>query len=62
MRVPSVACLGLTLGLLAAPGSLAYAGEEAQLIDTINVYRSQAQRCGGEASLELPPQRWAWLR
>jgi len=25
------------------------------LIDSINSYRSQAQRCGGQASLELPP-------
>ncbi|MDH0733546.1 CAP domain-containing protein [Pseudomonas sichuanensis] len=56
MRVPSVACLfGLSLGLLASTGAQAITGEEAQLIDTINVYRSQPQRCGGEASLELPP-------
>lgn len=56
MRVPSVACLfGLTLGLFASSGAQAFTGEEAQLIDTINAYRSQAQRCGGEASLELPP-------
>ncbi|MCO7519746.1 MULTISPECIES: CAP domain-containing protein [unclassified Pseudomonas] len=56
MRVPSVACLfGLTLGLLASSGAQAFTGEEAQLIDTINRYRSQAQRCAGEASLELPP-------
>lgn len=55
MRVlSSVACL-YGLSLLASTSALAFTGEEAQLIDTINVYRSQAQRCGGEASLELPP-------
>ncbi|MCE1116727.1 MULTISPECIES: CAP domain-containing protein [Pseudomonas] len=56
MRVPSVACLfGLSLALLASTGAQAITGEEAQLIDTINVYRSQPQHCGSEASLELPP-------
>ena len=55
MRVlSSVACL-VTLSLgLACPASV-LAGEEAQLIDSINAFRSQAQPCGGEASLELPP-------
>lgn len=33
----------------------ARATEETQLIDSINAYRSQAQGCAGEASLELPP-------
>lgn len=45
----------LTLGLVASTGALAFTGEEGQLIESINAYRSQAQRCGGEASLELPP-------
>lgn len=56
MRVPSVACLlGVSLGLLASAAAQAMTGEETQLIDTINSYRSQAQGCAGEASLELPP-------
>ena len=40
----------LTLGLVASTGALAFTGEEGQLIESINAYRSQAQRCGGEAS------------
>lgn len=43
----------LSLGLLFAAG--AGAAEEAQLIESINVYRSQVQRCAGQASEELPP-------
>ncbi|WP_312937216.1 CAP domain-containing protein [Pseudomonas sp.] len=34
---------------------MAVSGEEARLIDAVNAWRSQAQPCGGEASLELPP-------
>ncbi|MEX5352188.1 CAP domain-containing protein [Pseudomonas juntendi] len=57
MRVlSSVARLAvLSLGLVACANALAFSGEEGQLIESINAYRSQAQRCGGEASLELPP-------
>ena len=57
MRVlTSVACLtGFALATLAAVPAQAITGQEAQLISSINTYRSQAQRCGGEASLELPP-------
>ncbi|MEE1867779.1 CAP domain-containing protein [Pseudomonas auratipiscis] len=55
MRVLSsvlrLACL--PMALLAA--TAAQASEPSQLIDAINGYRSQAQRCGGQASLELPP-------
>ena len=47
--------VALSLGLVVSTGALAATGEEAQLIDSINVYRSKAQPCGGEASLELPP-------
>lgn len=55
MRVlSSVVCLATLSLSLACPAS-ALAGEEAQLIDSINAFRSQAQPCGGEASLELPP-------
>lgn len=43
----------LSLGLAFAANALA--AEEKQLIDSINVYRSQVQRCGDQASGELPP-------
>jgi uncharacterized protein YkwD len=33
----------------------AMAGDESQLIESINSYRSQPQRCGSQASNELPP-------
>jgi uncharacterized protein YkwD len=33
----------------------ASATEETQLVESINVYRSQVQRCAGQASAELPP-------
>lgn len=57
MRVlSSVACLGaLSLGLVISTSALAISGDEAQLIESINAYRSQAQRCGDAGSLELPP-------
>lgn len=54
MRVLS-SVAALSLGLVISTGALAVTGEEAQLIESINAYRSQTQRCGGEASLELPP-------
>ncbi|WP_341520242.1 CAP domain-containing protein [Pseudomonas sp. G.S.17] len=41
------------LGLLLATSAVA--SEETQLIDTINAYRSQGQRCADQVSLELPP-------
>lgn len=43
----------LSLGLLFAAKALA--ADEKQLIDSINDYRSQVQRCAGEVSAELPP-------
>jgi uncharacterized protein YkwD len=43
----------LSLGLLFATTALAT--EEPKLIDSINAYRSQAQRCGAQVSMELPP-------
>ncbi|WP_296268035.1 CAP domain-containing protein [Pseudomonas sp. UBA6562] len=57
MRVLTSAacCAALSLGLTLSPQALAVSGEEAHLIDAINLWRSQAQPCGGEASLELPP-------
>ncbi|WP_144934130.1 CAP domain-containing protein [Pseudomonas alabamensis] len=57
MRVlSSAACLAF-VALSVGPFTLAHAmsGEETQLIDSINHYRSQTQACGGEASLELAP-------
>jgi uncharacterized protein YkwD len=44
---------GLSLGLVFA--AHAVAADEAQLIESINVYRSQLQRCAGQVSSELPP-------
>jgi len=42
----------LALGLLAGT---VQAADEAELIDSINAYRSQVQRCAEQASPELPP-------
>jgi uncharacterized protein YkwD len=42
-----------SLGMLAA--AVAVASEETQLVDAINTYRGQPQRCTSLASLELPP-------
>ncbi|MGH8381309.1 CAP domain-containing protein [Pseudomonas sp.] len=55
MRVLSsvLGLASLPLALLVA--SATQASEPLQLVDAINSYRSQAQRCGGQASLELPP-------
>ncbi|RJG08806.1 CAP domain-containing protein [Pseudomonas cavernicola] len=43
----------LSLGLVFA--ATAVATEEVQLVESINAYRSQVQRCAGQASQELPP-------
>lgn len=53
MRVLSSALCFVGLPLVLA--TAVQASEPSQLIDSINSYRSQAQRCGGQASLELPP-------
>jgi uncharacterized protein YkwD len=48
----------LSLSLLAwgiALSTQAAATEESQLVESINAYRSQPQRCGTQASPELPP-------
>lgn len=45
--------VGLSLGLLFA--ATAAASDESQLIESINLYRSQMQRCAGQVSSELPP-------
>lgn len=43
----------LSLGLVFA--ATAVATEESQLVESINSYRSQVQRCASQASEELPP-------
>jgi len=55
MRVRSsiVRLAALSLGLVFA--AAAGAAEEAQLIESINAYRSEVRRCAGQASEELPP-------
>ncbi|MDH1261853.1 CAP domain-containing protein [Pseudomonas sp. GD03944] len=40
---------------LALSAALASASEEALLVEAINTYRSEVQRCGAQASEELPP-------
>jgi uncharacterized protein YkwD len=49
----AVRLAGLSLGLMFA--ATAVASDESQLIESINVYRSQLQRCAGQVSSELPP-------
>ena len=50
----SIQCLiALSLGLLFA--AAAGAAEEARLIESVNAYRSEVQRCADQASEELPP-------
>lgn len=52
--MPSVLrCAALSLGVVLATPALA--ADELQLIESINSYRSQPQRCGTQASNELPP-------
>ncbi|WP_434680850.1 CAP domain-containing protein [Pseudomonas sp. R1-18] len=55
MRVllPRLRLASLSFGLLVATSAVA--NEEAQLVESINAYRSQVQRCGGQVSMELPP-------
>lgn len=43
----------LLLGMLCA--ALVHAAEEAQLVDSINAYRGQVQRCADHATEALPP-------
>ena len=56
MRIASLvaALAALPLGLASA---VAAASEEARLLAAINLYRAQAQPCGGEVAGELPPLR-----
>ena len=43
----------VSLGLVFAASAVA--ADETQLVESINVYRSQLQRCAGQVSSELPP-------
>jgi len=52
--IPSLIGLA-TLALVPAYAASAAGPEQAQLVDSINQYRSQAQRCASQASQELPP-------
>ncbi|WP_415844418.1 CAP domain-containing protein [Stutzerimonas zhaodongensis] len=47
--------LALSLALLCGSGVVLAAGEQTQLIESINAYRSQVQRCDDRASEELTP-------
>ncbi|UQS16803.1 CAP domain-containing protein [Pseudomonas sp. HS6] len=52
--MPSVLRLAvLSTGLALATSAMAT--DESQLVESINSYRSQPQRCGAQASSELPP-------
>ncbi len=55
MRVLSSAMRLATLSLGLAFAATAVATEETQLVESINTYRSQVQRCAGLVSQELPP-------
>ncbi|MGY2291680.1 CAP domain-containing protein [Pseudomonas sp. SDO528_S397] len=52
--------LSLMMGLTTLAATLVFSGaasasEESLLVDSINQYRSQVQRCGNQGSQELPP-------
>ena len=55
MRFKSSAMRLATLSLGMSFAVNALAADEKQLIDSINLYRSQVQRCAGQVSQELPP-------
>ena len=55
MEVMSSVLRLAALSLGVALASSAVASEETQLVESINAYRSQAQPCAGQASMELPP-------
>jgi uncharacterized protein YkwD len=55
MRVASFVAHLIALSTGLAWAATATASEETQLVQSINAYRSQVQRCAGQASQELPP-------
>ncbi|HEX5843573.1 MAG TPA: CAP domain-containing protein [Pseudomonas sp.] len=54
MGVRSIIALAALLASLLC-SAVAVAAEEAQLVEAINAYRSQVQRCADQVSEELPP-------
>ncbi|MET1079601.1 MAG: CAP domain-containing protein [Pseudomonas sp.] len=55
MRIRSIMLCFTSLSLWLSLSPMASAADEAQLIQSLNVYRSQAQRCVDQAYAELPP-------
>lgn len=55
MRALSLMMVFTTLATSLVFCATASASEESQLVDSINQYRSQVQRCGDQGSQELPP-------
>lgn len=55
MRVASFVAQLIMLSSGWAMAATAAASEETQLVQSINTYRSQVQRCAGQVSQELPP-------
>lgn len=55
MHVVSSALRLAAVALALSFASSAMASDESQLIESINLYRSQLQRCAGQVSSELPP-------
>jgi uncharacterized protein YkwD len=56
MRVLSSVVMHLAaLSLAVTLAATARASDETQLVELINTYRSQLQRCAGQAPLQLPP-------
>ncbi|AVB26688.1 CAP domain-containing protein [Pseudomonas syringae pv. syringae] len=55
LSLPRVSISFLALLCSGVFASAALAGDETQLIESLNAYRGQAQRCGEQVSMELPP-------
>lgn len=55
LSLPRVSLLFVALLYSAIFASAALASDDTQLIESINAYRGQAQRCGEQVSMELPP-------
>ncbi|BAV76217.1 allergen V5/Tpx-1 related protein [Pseudomonas chlororaphis subsp. aurantiaca] len=53
--LPLTLLSSLLLSMSMAFATTAVANDETQLVTSINSYRSQAQRCAGQVSQELPP-------
>ncbi|BBN64120.1 MULTISPECIES: CAP domain-containing protein [Pseudomonas] len=55
LSLPRVSLAFLAVLCSGVFSSAALAGDETQLIESLNAYRGQAQRCGEQVSMELPP-------